>query len=102
MRVSSKLFLPLIGIFVLCTGVIADTRNYNPTGEGCVDPKGFLSCYQKNIDAAVGCTGQCNNTTPANSATRQNCYLGCNGGWLASNIGCWIKSCWNQVCNLGT
>ncbi|KAH8671937.1 hypothetical protein BGZ60DRAFT_527375 [Tricladium varicosporioides] len=97
MRVSPKLFLPLIGIFVLCTGVIADARNYNPTGEGCVDPKGFLSCYQKNIDAAVGCTGQCNNTTPANSATRQNCILGCNGGWLASNIGCWIQSCWNQV-----
>lgn len=29
--------------------------------------------------------------------TYQNCILGCEGLWQASNVGCWMESCWNQV-----
>jgi hypothetical protein len=83
----------------LCSTVVADlTVNYNPTGAGCVDSKGFLSCYQAQIDKAVSCNKACNSTIPDyNSNVYQNCVLGCTGSWLAGNIGCWIQSCWNQV-----
>ena len=90
-------YLIAIGaIIALSTSVLADTRNWNPQGDGCVDPKGFLSCYQKNIDAAVGCTKVCNSTATPPSLY-SNCIQGCDGFWLASNIGCWIQSCWNEV-----
>lgn len=86
----------LISAFV--TTVVADARNWNPTGEGCVDTQGFLSCYEAQTNNAVGCIKVCNSTTKAATQINQDCILGCNGAWLAGNIGCWIQSCWNQVC----
>jgi hypothetical protein len=88
----------IIGVLaILCSHVIADTRNWNPQGDGCVDPKGFLSCYQDNSDTAVGCVQLCNQTATVDTGNYDNCVLGCNGQWLASNIGCWVQSCWNEV-----
>ncbi len=75
------------------------TANYNPSGTGCVDPSGFLSCYSAQGTKAVSCVNFCDSTIPDQSGiTYQNCVLGCEGAWLAGNIGCWIQGCWNQVC----
>ncbi|KAH8589623.1 hypothetical protein B0O99DRAFT_692358 [Bisporella sp. PMI_857] len=81
----------------LVSTVAADARNWNPTGAGCVDTDGFLSCYETQANNAVSCLKVCNSTTEAATQINQNCILGCNGAWLAGNIGCWIQSCWNQV-----
>ncbi|KAH7416638.1 hypothetical protein BKA64DRAFT_655640 [Cadophora sp. MPI-SDFR-AT-0126] len=81
----------------LATIIVADARNWNPTGQGCVDTDGFLTCYQARIDDAVGCVKACNSTSKAGTQINQDCILGCNGAWLAGNIGCWIQGCWNQV-----
>lgn len=84
----------IVQLLALCSHVTADARNYNPTGEGCVDPDGFLSCYKSNEDQAVSCLSFCD-TTPG--TIHNNCILGCSNAQLASNIGCWIQGCWNQV-----
>ncbi|KAF8847563.1 hypothetical protein BDZ45DRAFT_320904 [Acephala macrosclerotiorum] len=89
-----------LAAFVLCFGpasVVCDTRNWNPTGQGCVDPKGFLSCYDNQSSNAVSCTAFCDSNTVKGTKAYTDCILGCNGAWLASNVGCWIQSCWNQV-----
>jgi len=84
---------------LLISFVTADARNWNPNGDGCVDSKGFLSCYQEAVDNAVGCVGTCNTTTT--SDTYDDCLLGCGGYQLAANVGCWIESCWNEVLDIG-
>ncbi|CZR69644.1 uncharacterized protein PAC_19544 [Phialocephala subalpina] len=92
--------LPFFAAIVLCfapVGVICDTRNWNPTGQGCVDPNGFLSCYATQSSNAVSCVGFCDSNTVKGTGAYTDCILGCNGAWLASNVGCWIQSCWNQV-----
>ena len=83
--------------FIAFPAAFADTTNYNPTGEGCVDPKGFLTCYQTQINKASSCSGLCNSTDAAGTSALKQCELGCDGQWHAGNIACWIQSCWNQV-----
>ncbi|KAH6714288.1 hypothetical protein DL95DRAFT_368996 [Leptodontidium sp. 2 PMI_412] len=95
--VSFSFVRKILVITALASVVAADARNWNPTGQGCVDTDGFLSCYQSRVDDAVGCVKACNSTTKAGTELNQNCILGCNGAWLAGNIGCWIQGCWNQV-----
>jgi hypothetical protein len=77
--------------------VIADPRNFNPSGEGCVDQSGFLSCYKSQAVAAVDCENFCVTSTKKGSEEAESCSRGCGGHWLAANIGCWIQSCWNEV-----
>ncbi len=74
----------------------ADASNQNPTGEGCVDPQGYLSCYAAQVKQAAFCTETVNKTCDAQQIN--NCIAGCYGAQLAGNIGCWIQSCWNKVC----
>lgn len=89
----------LIGL-ALCLApalVLSDTRNWNPTGEGCVDSKGYLSCYDTQSNNAVDCIAFCDSNSVKGTGAYQDCLLGCNGAWLAGNLGCWVQSCWNQV-----
>lgn len=89
----------IVGLAVFASNVLAlFSQNFNPTGQGCVDPQGFLSCYQKQIDQVPACASLCNGANAAGSTGLQTCLVGCNGAQLAGNVGCWIQSCWNQVC----
>jgi hypothetical protein len=81
----------------LASTVLGDTRDWNPTGDGCVDSTGFLSCYETQSNNAVSCVQFCESNNVKGTQVYQDCILGCNGAWLASNLGCWIQSCWNQV-----
>lgn len=89
--------LTFVGLLATATTVLAGVQNYNPTGQGCVDPDGFLACYDKQMQLATGCAGACNSTNAAGSSGLQNCLVGCNGAQLAGNLACWVQSCWNQV-----
>lgn len=96
----SKLDLSLLAAVILAsapTSVLCDTRNWNPTGQGCVDPKGFLSCYDTRSSNAVSCVSFCDSDTVKGTGAYEDCILGCGGAQLAGNVGCWIQSCWNQV-----
>ncbi|KAE8441186.1 hypothetical protein EG329_005786 [Mollisiaceae sp. DMI_Dod_QoI] len=95
---KSNLRLLVAGIVCFApSSVICDTRNWNPTGEGCVDTKGFLSCYDTQSSNADSCVQFCDSNFVKGTGAYTDCILGCNGAWLASNVGCWIQSCWNQV-----
>jgi len=83
--------------FITFPVAFADTTNYNSTGQGCVDPKRFLACYQTQINKASSYSGLCNSTDATGTAALKQCELGCDGLWHAGNIACWIQSCWNQV-----
>jgi hypothetical protein len=66
--------------------VLSFPENRNPTGASCVDPTGFLSCY----DAQEQKTGQiCVNSCATDGA----CIGACSTARLAGNVGCWIQSC---------
>jgi hypothetical protein len=94
-RFSHLVFLwAIVGEF---SYVIADFRNFNPTGEGCVDQSGFVSCYKAQAAAAVDCENFCTTSTTKGSDEAESCSQGCSGHWLAGNVGCWIQSCWNEV-----
>ncbi|EHK96922.1 hypothetical protein M7I_7322 [Glarea lozoyensis 74030] len=92
-----KDLLALGTILTTFSTVVADSRNFNPTGAGCVDQSGFLSCYQTQASAAVDCENFCVTSTKKGSSAAESCSKGCGGKWLAANIGCWIQSCWNEL-----
>lgn len=96
---SNLRFLAAVVLSVAPASVLSDTRNWNPTGQGCVDTKGFLSCYDTQSSNAVSCVNFCDSSTVKGTEAYEDCLLGCNGAWLASNVGCWIQSCWNQACS---
>ena len=73
------------------------TTNWNPSGEGCVDPTGFVSCYASQSSAASACTNTCASSNTKGSSQYNICTNQCRELWLADNVGCWIQSCWNQV-----
>ncbi|RDW87748.1 hypothetical protein BP5796_03442 [Coleophoma crateriformis] len=77
--------------------VLAGVQNYNPTGQGCLDPDGFLSCYAKQVDLVTSCATGCTASNVAGSQALKTCLTGCNGAQLAGNLGCWVQSCWNQL-----
>lgn len=88
----------LLGCFVLIQIPLshADASNLNPKGEGCVDPDGYLDCYAAQEKQASFCVNTVNKTCDAQQVN--NCISSCYGAQLAGNIGCWIQSCWNRVC----
>lgn len=90
-------FSTLLSLVAGATTVLAGVENFNPTGQGCVDPDAYLSCYQKQIDLATGCADSCNKTNSAGSNGLNTCLMGCNGAHLAGNLACWVEGCWNQV-----
>ncbi|CRL25362.1 unnamed protein product [Penicillium camemberti] len=73
----------------------ADASNLNPKGNGCVNPSGYLQCYQKNIDQLSDCMTNAKKTCDGDSL--QECELACGNVQLAANIGCWLTDCWNEV-----
>lgn len=74
------------------------TTNWNPTGEGCVDTDGFLSCYDDQAGKASSCTKGCESSNTKDSSEYNTCINNCERLLYADNIGCWLQSCWNQVC----
>jgi hypothetical protein len=91
MAFISQLLLVLALTYSTVLGASSSfTTNWNPNGDGCVDTKGFLSCYQTEATKGTNCLNSC-------ASNDQNCVDGCTGFWLASNVGCWLQSCWNQV-----
>jgi hypothetical protein len=88
--------------FVLAQGLLwslayADASNLNPNGQGCVDPSGYLQCYQQNADQLTTCLDEAEKTCTGSTEALQNCELACGDVQLAANIGCWLTSCWNEV-----
>jgi len=81
----------------LVSNARGDARNWNPTGEGCVDPKRFLSCFEEAVTDTTSCASGCEARDAKETKAYQDCLLACSGFQLASNVGCWIESCWNQV-----
>ncbi|KAH7346145.1 hypothetical protein BKA65DRAFT_594710 [Rhexocercosporidium sp. MPI-PUGE-AT-0058] len=61
--VSSSYVRNSLVAVVLASAGVANTRNWNPIGEGCVDTDGFLACYQARVDDAAGCVRSCDSTT---------------------------------------
>lgn len=89
-----------VGTLILAQGFLwslayGDASNLNPNGEGCVDPSGYLQCYQNNVDQLDSCMATINQT--CSTDTLKECELACGYRQLAANIGCWLTSCWNQV-----
>src|SRR6266536_473578 len=73
----------------------AETFNpLTPSGNGSVDTPGFLSYFQTATDNLGTCGQFCKTQTvqPLN-----DCVIWCSRIQYKTNIGCWIKSCWNQV-----
>ncbi|KAJ5639604.1 uncharacterized protein N7484_007466 [Penicillium longicatenatum] len=73
----------------------ADASNPNPDGEGCVDPSGYLQCYESNVNTLTACMTYAKDTCEEDVYT--TCVLACGNAQLAANIGCWLTSCWNEV-----
>jgi hypothetical protein len=77
------------------------TTNWNPSGEGCVDPAGFVSCYATQSSSSLSCMTACANSNKKGTSQYNICVNECKELWLANNVGCWIQSCWNQVYSCG-
>jgi hypothetical protein len=94
--------LPILGLFLsLSHSAIAysasDVLNLNPTGKGCVDPSGYLSCYAAQAVSFDNCMTLATSSCRISASALAECQLGCYGAYLAGHIGCWLQSCWNQV-----
>jgi hypothetical protein len=101
MAISSRLSLGFLLKLVALSPVVAGqalTQNWNPNGDGCVDSSGFLSCYNNLATKGASCLDGCDNNNVKGSQAYKNCVSACTGVWLAGNLGCWLQSCWNQVC----
>jgi hypothetical protein len=102
---SKFLAIAAIALIALCSTALGQTNfttNWNPTGEGCVDTTGFLSCYDDQGAKGTSCTNACATSNKKGSSAYNTCVNGCEQLWLADNVGCWIQSCWNQVCSCPT
>lgn len=80
---------------LFCALASADATNLNPKGEGCVDPSGYLQCYEDNVNTLNKCMTDAKNS--CDSYEYSTCVLACGNAQLAANIGCWLTSCWNEV-----
>lgn len=89
----------LVDVLSAVSLVNAVSLNLDPTGQGCVDPQGFLDCYQAQVNQATTCVATAKNTCSATKLAE--CVAGCAGYELAGNIDCWLQSCWNQAGHLG-
>lgn len=74
-----------------------DADNLNPTGAGCVDPEGYLECYDTQYKQLTTCAEVANSTCSDTNAHLQTCMAGCDGAYLAGKVGCWLQGCWNRV-----
>lgn len=92
------MFLPtqIISLFAVFS-ILQAQQILNPTGEGCIDPTGFLQCYSniENIDLFTVEDLCAQYTTPSDEWS--DCVLAAYYVGLAGNIGRWIQSCWNML-----
>ena len=93
MAVLSMIFV--LGQSLFWSLAAADASNLNPKGDGCVDPSGYLQCYEDNVNQLTTCMNDAKKT--CDDYEYSTCVLACGNAQLAANIGCWLTSCWNEV-----
>ena len=91
------LFKSTISIALFATLVYSQAKDLNPEGVGCVDPSGYTSCYATSASKFTGCGEACMNQYSQGSTDFEDCINGCSATNWATNIGCWLQTCWNQV-----
>lgn len=95
-RLAKLVFL--FPALISLTDALNPLENLNPTGQGCVDPTGFLECFKTQSDQAKTCLTNAENTCVGpHDDNIDSCAAGCTEHLLAANIGCWLQSCWNQA-----
>jgi hypothetical protein len=77
--------------------VATQATNLNPGGVGCVDPSGYTSCYTTSGYNFGTCAEFCTKSYVAGTTEYENCAAACQAVNWATNIGCWMQSCWNKV-----
>ncbi len=88
----------LFAFYSTALGQTNFTTNWNPTGEGCVDSTGYVSCYNDRRNTGISCQTACASNNKKGTTEYNTCMDACEALWLAGNVGCWLQSCWNQVC----
>lgn len=79
-------------VALLLISSVAKTYAQNdPTPDGCVDPVGYSKCAGEARSNFISCG---TNQSCSNFACGNMCETSFNG----AQLGCWIQSCWNQVC----
>ena len=91
------LFKSTISIALFATLVYSQAKDLNPEGVGCVDPSGYTSCYATSASKFTSCGEACINLYAQGSTDFDDCISGCSATNWATNIGCWLQTCWNQV-----
>jgi hypothetical protein len=77
---GSGLLLALLASSSVVLGASTNfTTNWNPNGYGCVDTKGFLSCYDTQASQGTTCVDNCANTNKEGTTAYQNCVNGVPG-----------------------
>lgn len=95
---SFSLTVAFLSLFIYVNGSINDFDTNSPSGEGCVDTTGFLECFKAQESSFIDCGTFCNTAESLQNRNYNDCIVGCGETRAAANIGCWIQSCWSQVC----
>jgi hypothetical protein len=95
---SAKMFSKaLISTALLPSLVYSQATNLNPGGAGCVDPSGYTSCYATSATNFGNCGQVCTQEYAPATKQFETCAAACSAANWATNIGCWLQSCWNRV-----
>lgn len=92
LRTLSRRLVILVDLLSVLSLVHAVALNLNPSGQGCVDPNGFLECFQAQENQAATCLATAKKTCSSSDQELAECVAGCDGAELAGNIGCWLQS----------
>ncbi|PMD34499.1 hypothetical protein L207DRAFT_589090 [Hyaloscypha variabilis F] len=87
----------LISTALLPSLVYSQAENLNPGGAGCVDPSGYTSCYATSATNFGNCGQVCTQEYAPATKQFETCAAACSAANWATNIGCWLQSCWNRV-----
>jgi hypothetical protein len=81
--------------------VATQATNLNPGGVGCVDPSGYTSCYTTSGYNFGTCAEFCTKSYVVGTTEYESCAAACLAVNWATNIGCWMQSCWNKIYSCG-
>ncbi|KAE9377558.1 hypothetical protein N431DRAFT_527494 [Stipitochalara longipes BDJ] len=91
------LFKSTISIALFATLVYSQAKDLNPGGVSCVDPSGYTSYYATSASKFTGCGEAYINQYSQGNTNFEDCINGCSAMNWATNIGCWLQTCWNQT-----
>ena len=95
---SAKMFAKAsISTALFASLVYSQATNLNPGGAGCVDPSGYTSCYATSATNFGNCGQVCTQEFAPSTKPFEDCAAACLATNWATNIGCWLQSCWNRV-----